>query len=351
MIASRSCIALCAVISWSAAAAAQEVAPSTTPLVSAAVVGDAHALLYQRGQEGRGGPGSTEEWTRSFRVGPNGALDLSNIAGDIVVTGGPGDEITVHATKRVRGRAAGDLLSRVTIEAAEAAGRVEIRTIYPRGENVHAEVEYQVQVPVGASVTVRSVASRVQVSKVKGEVRAESVSGDVLVSGAGRVERVKSVSGDVTVSDAGSGDVLSASTVSGDLHLKALKARAIEAQTVSGDVLVQNATSDRMQVKSISGGLTFEGPLTSGGRYEFNSHSGDVHVLVINGTGFQVAANTFSGNLRSEIPFAGGSEPAVHEAGGFPGKRELRGTVGDGSALVVMKTFSGSATVTGKKNK
>lgn len=346
MTAPRSLLVLCAVVCIPGAAAAQ--AP---PVLAAAVIGDSAGARYQGGGESRGGPGATEEWTRTFRVGPSGALDLSNIAGDIVVTGGEGDEIRVQALKRVRGRKGQDtqgILARVVIEATETPGRVEIRTIYPRGENVHAKVDYMVHVPAATSVTVRSVASDVQVSNVKGEVRAESVSGDVLVKHAVRVEKAKSVSGDVMIAEAGAGDVLSASTVSGGLVLKGVKARAVEAQTVSGDVLLQNAACDRVQAKSVSGGITFDGALTSGGRYEFTSHSGDVRVVVLDGIGFQVAANTFSGNLRSDIPFTGAAQPAVQEAGGFPGHRQLRGTVGDGSALVVMKTFSGSAIVSRK---
>jgi DUF4097 and DUF4098 domain-containing protein YvlB len=352
MTASRSLVT-CLLVACLPAGAAGQVGPTLEGASLAIATADARAAWYQRFQDARSGPAVTEEWSNAFDVGPKGSLDLSNVAGDIVVTAGGGSQIKVHAVKRARGAdeaEARQVLESTVIDATETAGRLEVRTRHPRRHHVRVEVEYQVQVPAETSVTLRSVAGRVRVTGVKGEVRAESVSGDVEVTSAQHVTRARSISGDVAVTDAANTDVLDASTVSGNLLLRRLRVRAIEAQTVSGDVLLEDAAGERAQVKSISGSLTFEGPLASGGRYEFNSHSGEVRVMVVGGTGFQVAANTFSGRLRSEVAFTD-AQPETQEAGGFPGNRQLRGTVGDGSALLVVKTFSGSATVGQAKGK
>jgi DUF4097 and DUF4098 domain-containing protein YvlB len=344
-------ILVCCAAAWLPGVATAQAHPVMEPRPAAVAAAEPRAAWYQRYQDAKAGRPVTEEWSRAFQMGASGALELSNMAGDIVVTVGDGTEVTVHAVKRARAATeaeARQLLSEIDIEVTESAGRVEIRTRYPKKtHHSRAQVDYEVMVPAGTGVTLRSIAGRVRVSGVKGDVRAESVSGDVEISASQQVMRARSISGDVALTDAGSTDVLDASTVSGNLLLKHIKARAIEAQTVSGDVRLEGAASERAQVKSISGNLTFEGPLAHGGRYEFNSHSGEVRVVVRGGTGFQLAANTFSGKLRSEIPFTGPqAQPATHEAGGFPGQRQLRGTVGDGSALVVVQTFSGSAVVT-----
>src|SRR5439155_9126945 len=50
------------------------------------------------------GPDQTERFSRRVKVGRDGRVSVGNIAGDIVVTGGSGDEVSIEATKRTRGR-------------------------------------------------------------------------------------------------------------------------------------------------------------------------------------------------------------------------------------------------------
>ena len=302
----------------------------------------------ERYQEARHGPETTDQWSRTFKVGANGSLDVSNISGEIVVVGGGGSEIRVDATKRVRTRKgnARDQLEDLRIEATETAGRVEIRTFYPRSHNMEGEVDFNVQVPSTISVAAHSVSGNIRVSKVRGEVRIESVSGMVTAVDTPQLTRIKSVSGDVEITDVGSADALSAGSVSGTITTRRIKARSIDAQTVSGDLVLTDVVCDRAQVRSVSGNVEFGGPLVKSGRYELNSHSGDVRVVVLGGSGFELTANTFSGELRSELPFVKSSGGGDHEDfPGMPKNRELRGTVGDGSALLIVKTFSGDLTV------
>jgi hypothetical protein len=335
------------------AAAAQGPFPSgISPAPSAAA--SPRASWFERFQESRGGPESTDRWSRTFKVGPSGSLDLSNISGDIVVTGGGGDEIRVEAVKRVHARDADQAkrqLEAITIEAREHAGRVDISTTYPRGQNIHVDVDYTVHVPASATVSLRSVSGNLQLTGVKGEARLESVSGNVTTVNSGRLARVKSVSGDVSVSEGMSGDVLNLGTVSGNLMVKRLKARNLEVQTISGDLSLVDAACERVQAKSISGDVRFGGPLVKTGRYEFNSHSGDVRLSFHGPTGFEITASSFSGDLRSDLALSGGDTGAVpaadRERRHGPRRQELRGTYGDGSAVVVVQTFSGDLVVTG----
>jgi DUF4097 and DUF4098 domain-containing protein YvlB len=322
---------------------------------------DDHAprAWFSRYQESRSGPEQSDEWSRTFKVGPNGSLDLSNIAGDVTISGAPGDEIRIDAVKRVRardGERAKQLLSSLSIEATESGGRVEVTTMFPRTKDVNAEVDYTVRVPFTVTVSARTVAGDLDASKIKGEVRLESVSGSITTSGVTQLTRAKTVSGDVEISEATAGDVLSVGTVSGTLTARRLKAKSVEVQTVSGDLNLGDTICERAQVRSVSGNIEYAGPLVKNGRYEFGSHSGDIRIMVTGGTGFELSAGTFSGDLRSELKLAGtpaAEEPIADRHG--PGKRELRGTYGDGSALLLVKTFSGSVTVAkgaeGKKPK
>jgi DUF4097 and DUF4098 domain-containing protein YvlB len=317
------------------------------PLPAAGAPTPERAAWFAHFQDARGGPESIETVTRTFKVGQTGSLDIFNLAGPVVVSGVPGEQIVVTAVKRVRGRPedAKTQLEAIVIDASETGGRVEVRTVV-RGRVKHmgAWVEYTVQVPFGTAVSARSLGGDVKVSKVKGEVQIESANGAVEATGTPRLVRVKTLSGDVLVADSGSAGGLSVSTVSGRLVTRGLKAPSIELATISGDLLMSNTTCDRAQVRTMSGSLEFLGPLLKGGRYEFTSHAGDVRLKLTGSPGFELFAKTFSGDVRSDLPLV--VEPAdKHLPPGVPERRDVRGTFGDGSALLLVKTFSGSVTV------
>ena len=138
------------------------------------------ASSWHASYEARQGPETTEKIVNRFKVGPRGTLDISNVAGRIVVTAGGTDTIVIDAVKRVRSR--GDdvkaQLERTVVSMSENAGRVEVRTTYT-GRNSRASVDYSVTAPAGTSVYAHSISGDIRVTGIQGEVRAEAVSGDV----------------------------------------------------------------------------------------------------------------------------------------------------------------------------
>jgi DUF4097 and DUF4098 domain-containing protein YvlB len=332
-------LALPALQAWPAEAA-QEGVPPVLP--AAGVPAPERVAWFARFQDARSGPESTETVTRRFKVGPNGSLDIFNLAGLIVVTGTGGDEIVLTAIKRVRG-APGDTkaqLDAIVIDAQETAGRVEVRTI-ARRTKLSTWVDYNVQVPFTTAVSARSLAGDVKVIKVRGEVQLESANGTVEAIGTPKLTRVKTLSGDILIADGGSTEGMAASTVSGRLVVKGVKTRTLELATISGDLVLVNIACDRAQVRSVSGAMEFGGPLVKNGRYEFTSHAGDVRLMLASSQGFELAAKTFSGVVHSDLPLTlGPTDPNLPP--GAPERRDVRGTFGDGSALVIVKTFSGS---------
>ncbi|HXE81593.1 MAG TPA: DUF4097 family beta strand repeat-containing protein [Vicinamibacterales bacterium] len=284
-------------------------------------------------------------WSRTFKTGPNGALELWNLAGDVIVTGGSGDVMEVRAVKRLHREGRGSL-DDIEIQATETAGRVRIRTEFPRRQNVSAEVEFRITVPAATALSVQTVSGDIQVGKVTGNTELESVSGDITVTGARRLARAKSVSGTISVTDS-AGDAFEAHSVSGDVELRGLKATSCSLQTVSGDVLAGNAACERAEMKAVSGDIVYSGSLAPGGRYDFKSHSGDVRLNVGEGTGFSLTASTFSGDLSSELKLANFLTSGGSKHG--PRNKHLAGTYGDGSAQVTVTTFSGSIVLAGSK--
>jgi DUF4097 and DUF4098 domain-containing protein YvlB len=313
---------------------------------------------FERYQESRQGPEQIEKVAQTFKVGDTGSLDLSHLAGDIRVTGGSGSEIKVEATKRVRHRDANEakrLLQALRVDITNSNGRVEVRTIYPRrgsygSNNISASVDYVVSVPAGASVALKSISGDISVAGVKGEVRAETVSGDVNITATPNVSVAKTISGDVTARDIGTQTTLVLSTVSGTVLGTGLRVRALEAGSVSGDVRLVGSEVERLEARSVTGNIEFEAPLAKGGRYEFTSHSGDVRIVLSGNTGFDLDADTFSGSVRSDVPVTlraiGRNEVAPRDRRGS--NRAIRGSYGDASAFLSVRSHSGSVVISKK---
>jgi DUF4097 and DUF4098 domain-containing protein YvlB len=96
----------------------------------------------------------------------------------------------------------------------------------------------------------------------------------------------------------------------------------------------------------VSGSVEYEGSIARSGRYEINAHSGTVRLLLANPAGFELNANSFSGSIRSELPLTIGGDAGGRDDSSRRGRRDainhaMRATYGDGSATLVVRTFSG----------
>src|SRR5580765_3790233 len=77
--------------------------------------------LYQ----GRRGPEQSDTFSRKYRIGRDGRVSIQNVAGEISVSVGPGEDVSIEAVKRTRGDRSE--LNRVDVIVEEHAGRVDIR--------------------------------------------------------------------------------------------------------------------------------------------------------------------------------------------------------------------------------
>jgi len=291
-------------------------------------------------------PETTEKISKSFKVGPSGTIDINNMSGKVVVNPGGPDTIVVEALKRVRGNVADpkDQLARTTVEMAERAGRIEVRTTYA-GRDLKVSVDYTVTAPAGTTVMVRSMSGDITVTGIKGEVRADTMSGNVTLTATPAVSLAKTMSGDVTVTGVSTQGELRAASLSGDVVIRSARARAVDADSTSGNVTLSDVTSDRITGKTISGEVSFTGPLAKGGRYQFQSQVGDVQLFLVGTQGFELDASTFSGGVRSDFPL---TLPAGQPVGGQATRKSLRGVFGDGGATLLLRAFSGDITIVKK---
>ena len=316
------------------------------------VAGVVHAY-QRRTRDDNNREEQTERTTKVIRLGADGALALGNIAGDIVVTRGGGADATIEIVKTARGRTledAKELLALVPVEVTERNGRAEVRTRYPTGEdqrrnnrrNINVSVAYTVTAPAGTRLSIDSISGSIKVTDIKGDLNANSISGDVRISGAGRISTAKSISGTIEISETQADGAVAGSSVSGDVVFRRVTARRLDGGSVSGNIKVEDVQCERVSAGTTSGGVWFAGTLARNGRYELKSFSGEVRVLLAGNTGFEVDANSFSGDVRTDLTITrrGNTEPDRR------GRRTtLSGTYGDGAAVLDLTTFSGSIVI------
>jgi DUF4097 and DUF4098 domain-containing protein YvlB len=286
----------------------------------------------------------TDRQTRALALGSTGALDLSNVSGDITVTAGPGTSVVVDVTRESHGRTEADAaqgLQDVQVAIETQGDRATVAAKYPTNQHrqppYRVSTIYHVTAPAGTRVKATSVSGDVSVSHIKGDVEIQVVSGDVTVNDAARVIEARTISGTVQLSDITSDAALSVNAVSGNVTLERVKAARVSADVVSGNVRATDVSCGGATVKSLSGTVDYTGPLTRGGRYELTSHSGTVTFTAVGPVGFALEATTFSGSIQPAGSLALTSQ--------MTRRGSLSGTVGDGGATVAVRTFSGNVRI------
>jgi DUF4097 and DUF4098 domain-containing protein YvlB len=252
-----------------------------------------------------------------------GVVDLSLVAGEIVVSGWDRTEVRVRAHSEygiLRFEASS---MRVGLTARSTRGRL-------------GDTRYEVTVPTGTRVLMRSTSADLTATGVRGEIEASSTSGDIEVSDAVQRVTLETVSGDIQTSNL-SGEVR-AKSVSGDLVLDGVEGD-VDVETVSGEISIPSARTKFLRAETVSGEISYDGAVEPDGRYSLHSHSGDVRLAMPAGVGARLTLGTFSGSIDSEFPIT--LQPG--ERHGSPRRFEF--TVERGGASVSLETFSGNITL------
>jgi DUF4097 and DUF4098 domain-containing protein YvlB len=256
---------------------------------------------------------------------PAGHVEISNIAGFVVVTGWARAEVEVTGEL---GKGAERL------EFTRAGKLTRVKVIMPNRSSRAESTKLIVKIPADGSVSVNTVSAEVRVQGVKGAQRLQSVSGDVETHSAAEDVECKTVSGNVTVNGSGERSLLTVTTVSGDAHVNRV-AGEVNGNTVSGNFTIAMGDTARSRLRSTSGDLGIRGRLAEEARLDFESISGDIRLDLEGPVGAEFDISSFNGDIRSCF----GPKP-VRTSEYAPGS-ELRFREGQGSARVRVKTLNG----------
>lgn len=260
---------------------------------------------------------------------PRGEVEISNLAGSVVVTGWDRNEVEV------------------TGELADAAERLEfvpegkhtlIKVIFPRDKHTHrgeSDSDLFVSVPERSRVDVSTVSADITVEKVLGAQSLGTVSGDVITTVNDEEVEVRTVSGDARLTGDGAGTTAKVNTVSGDAIVQGISGE-IRAASVSGDVEVAAKTAERLTARSTSGSISLAVGLTEDAQVEAETISGEVTLALKNAGNAEYVIESFSGDIDNCFG------PRAEKKSQYAPGTELRFTEGDGDAEVRVNTLSGS---------
>ena len=254
-------------------------------------------------------------------VQPNARVQVQNFAGSVTVRTWDRNAVRIVAGKSRR--------DDVQVRGREAA--VTIATVSSRG--APGPLDYEITVPVRASLDVGGTYTSISVEGIRGSVSATTVQGGVTVRGGDGVISLKSVEGAITLQDA-SGKI-EVNGVNRGLILRNVTGD-IAAETVNGSIVLDGVESSDIEAVTVNGRVTYDGTIRDRGRYRFGTHNGSIIVSVPERANATIAAVTYQGTFSSRFALPAGTLAAT----GGP-RRRASFTLGNGSARIEAESFQG----------
>lgn len=275
------------------------------------------------------GTARASDFQRQVAADAHGEVEISNIAGSIIVTAW--DEPAVSVTA--------DLPSdSQRVKVSGGHGRTSVCVKYEHGcgsagYSGQTAVRLEVRVPRGSELEVSGVSANVTSSGVTGRQHLHTVSGDIHAALGSGDDEVNSVSGNIDLHGNDEDGTLHVTSVSGDLTVTHV-AGELEARTVDGTVTAELAAARLVRINTTSSRIELQAALTSGGTVATETVSGAQKIGLTAPAGYRYEARSFSGDITDCF----GQEPS--KSGYGPGSR-LSGTRGGGAGHVRIKSLSG----------
>jgi hypothetical protein len=254
----------------------------------------------------------------TFAVSRNGRLELENHRGSVTVRGWDRQEIRLRARHPDR--------TRIRIADRGSVVHVEADARYGPPDRV----TYEIDVPKTYSLSLEGIDLVVDIQDVGAGVEVETVNGAIrLRGGSGRIN-LESTQGSITI-EGTSGRII-AETVNEAIRISN-SSGDINAGTVNGPIVLTGMRANSVEASTVNGSVSYDGVISSSGRYHLSTHNGQVEVAVPENTNATVSIATYNGRFETDFP--------VQIRNVRPGQRTTF-TLGNGSARLELESFGGS---------
>jgi DUF4097 and DUF4098 domain-containing protein YvlB len=260
-------------------------------------------------------------------LNPTGRVTVSNVEGSVKVIGWSSAQVEITGTL-------GADVEKLEITGDENELSIEVKA--PKHKE-WLDTDLVLRIPVGARIEVDTVSATIEVEGLTGSVDLESVSGWVKTSGRPAELSIETVSGDLNVAE--SAPRTDITSVSGSIAVELATGR-LDAESVSGAIQVKDGSLEDASFETVSGDISYAGDIVGRGRFDIESMSGTVTLLVPPSVSAEFDITTFSGNIDNDIG------PKAEHSSKYTPEKELNFSVGSGGARVSIESFSGSIKIT-----
>jgi len=266
---------------------------------------------------------------RRIPIAPDVAVRINNLEGTVRLVGWDHDSLAVRGSIPAGvefyfgGR---DRLAKMGVERDPKAK--------PSGP-----VFLEIFVPRGARVWVRTNEGGIEAAGLTGELELISVGGTIKAACACRLVSAETIDGAVEVT--GGAQTVRARTGSGQIVLMKLgTVSELTAITVSGPILVTGVAASTGRLETVSGNVTFNADVDRRGRFEVQTHGGDVELRLPADIEAEFDLHSLGGTVLFGLLAKQGdvSKPISS------GKPILRAT-GGGGAQITVRSFKGAIRV------
>lgn len=245
-----------------------------------------------------------------YNVAAGGSVSVTNDQGPVTVRSGGGRQVLVVATVRS---------PKVEIDGSQHGNRVEVRThALEKLSGEQGRVDYEITVPAGVNVAVRSNGGAVRVEKLRADVDVETE--------AGKVDVREVANGHIHVR-----------TVSGPVHLWSVNNGHVEITSISGDVVLKSVSGPRLSVNTNKGSIYYDGDFGGAGEYNLSNNSGNIEVTVPANASIALKARSIRGSIENDLQL----EPMHGILPSGDNKGTVIGTSNRGASAVELRSFSG----------
>jgi DUF4097 and DUF4098 domain-containing protein YvlB len=273
---------------------------------------------------------SAEEIQKSAQADPRGEVVISNVAGEVRVTGWDRNEVHVSA----------DLSDdNQRLEFRTSGARTTIEVMLPKGRSYHGSTDLVVQVPRNSSLTMTTVSADQTIKDVRGMQRLQAVSGMIQTELWNEDLELKNVSGEVSVRGHSGKGAMRVTTVSGGVRLDDVGPE-MELNTVTGDMNVRVSELSKARIRTTNGDLELRAAkLTDDVRIDAEGINGDLRFRLPRTLDAEIDISTFNG----EIDNCFGPEP--HKTSEYGPGNALRFKEGNGDGRIRIKALNGTVEI------
>lgn len=224
-----------------------------------------------------------------------GEVSIENSFGSVTVHGWEKREVVVQGTLAA---GAEDFSFEGDKEGISISVSVPEQWMLATGEDPAFRTTFQVFVPAGSNVFVRTLNAAVEVEAVTGRIEVTTVNGGVRISGPASAVEVETMTGPIEVRTLAA--PMDIHSISGSVLVEGATGE-VRIETVSGTVHVNGSGLSSLEVETTTGEVEFRGALARSGALEIETFSSPVKLVLPRATPAVFDLRTFSGSIKSDF--------------------------------------------------